>query len=416
VHPVGLPSVVVGGGIVGLATARALQDLDPDRPVVVVEKESAVAFHQTGRNSGVIHSGLYYAPGSLKADLAVRGAEEMKRFCAEHGIHYDVPGKLVVATHARELPGLAKLLERGRANGVPVRRAEPGEVAEREPHLRVLDALVVESTGRVDYGAVCATLAREIEARGGTIRLGEAVLGLTAPGGAGGPAGAGGSAVRVRTSRETFEAHRLAVCAGLHADRLARLSGVDPGVRIIPFRGEYRELVPARADLVRGLVYPVPDPELPFLGVHLTRGLDGVVHVGPNAVPALAREGYRWSTVSPRDLADSLRFRGSWRLARRYGRVGSREMLRSLVGRSFLAAVQEMVPEVRAADLKRAPAGVRAQAVGRDGKLLDDFLFRRVGPVLHVLNAPSPAATASLLIGRRIAAELCDVPVRDVGP
>jgi L-2-hydroxyglutarate oxidase len=401
------PSVVVGGGILGLATARALQDLEPDRPVVVVEKESTVATHQTGRNSGVIHSGLYYTPGSLKADLAVRGAEEMKRFCAEQGIAYDVPGKLVVATHERELPGLLRLLERGQRNGVPVRRAEPGEVAEREPHLRAIDALVVESTGRVDFGAVAVALARGIAERGGTIRLGEKVLGISVPG-----SGSGSAAVRLRTSREAFEAHRLAVCAGLHADRLARLSGVDPGVRIIPFRGEYRELVPSRAGLVRGLVYPVPDPELPFLGVHLTRGLDGVVHVGPNAVPALAREGYRWSNLSLRDLADSVRFRGAWRLARRYGRVGAREMARSLVGRSFVAAVREMLPEVQAADLRRAPAGVRAQAVGADGKLLDDFLFRRIGPVLHVLNAPSPAATASLLIGQRIAAELVGRPGR----
>ena len=392
------PNVVVGGGIVGLATARALQEREPDRPVVVLEKESTLASHQTGRNSGVIHSGLYYTPGSLKADLAVRGAEEMKRFCTEQGIPFDVPGKLVVATRPGEVPALERLLERGLRNGVPVRRASSDEIAEREPALRAVAALVVESTGRVDFGAVAAALGRLIEADGGTIRLGEAVRGIYERDGD----------VLLRTTRDTVLAHRVAVCAGLQSDRLARLSGTDPKVRIVPFRGEYRELVPERSGLVRGLVYPVPDPELPFLGVHLTRGMDGVVHVGPNAVPALAREGYRWTNVSVRDLADSVSFRGSWRLARRYGRVGAGEMMRSLVGRSFVAAVRRMLPDIQASDMRRAPAGVRAQAVGADGRLVDDFLLRRQGPVLHVLNAPSPAATASLLIGRSIAAELLD--------
>lgn len=390
------PNVVVGGGIVGLATARALQERDPDRPVVVVEKETAVATHQTGRNSGVIHSGLYYAPGSMKADLAVRGAEEMKRFCGAQNIPFDVPGKLVVATRPGELPALERLLERGKANGVPVRRAEPGEVEEREPSLRAVAALVVDSTGRVDYSLVAAALRRLIEADGGVIRLGEAVRGIYHRDGE----------VLLRTTRDTLVAHRAAVCAGLQSDRLARLSGTDPKVRIVPFRGEYRELIPSRSDLVRGLVYPVPDPDLPFLGVHLTRGIDGHVHIGPNAVPALAREGYRWTNVSVRDLADSMAFKGSWRLARRYGKVGAGEMVRSLVGRSFVAAVRRMLPDIQASDMRRAPAGVRAQAVGADGKLVDDFLLRREGPVLHVLNAPSPAATASLLIGRRIATEL----------
>lgn len=389
-------NVVVGGGIVGLATARALQERDPDRPVVVVEKERALATHQTGRNSGVIHSGLYYAPGSLKADLAVRGAAELKRFCAEQGVPFDVAGKLVVATRPGELPALSRLLERGQANGVPVRRAEPGEIEQREPALRAVAALVVESTGRVDYGLVAAALSRLIETDGGTVRLGEAVRGIYQR----------DDEVLVRTTRDTLVAHRAAVCAGLHSDRLARLSGADPKVRIVPFRGEYRELIPARTDLVRGLVYPVPDPDLPFLGIHLTRGLDGRVHVGPNAVPALAREGYRWTDVSARDLADSMSFRGSWRLARRYGRVGAGEVMRSLVGRSFVAAVRRMLPDIQAGDMRRAPAGVRAQAVTADGTLVDDFLLRREGPVLHVLNAPSPAATAALLIGRRIAAEL----------
>ncbi|GIJ46337.1 hydroxyglutarate oxidase [Virgisporangium aliadipatigenens] len=391
-----LPNVVVGGGIVGLATARALQEREPDRPVVVLEKEATLAAHQTGRNSGVIHSGLYYAPGSLKATLAVRGAEAMKEWCAARGVPYDVPGKLVVATSPAELPRLQALRERGKRNGVPVREASPDEIREREPALRAVAGLVVESTGRVDYSRVCAVLGEELTAAGGTIRLSEAVSGIAARAGE----------VRLTTAKETFAAHRVAVCGGLQSDRLARMTGADPGVRIMPFRGEYRELVPEREHLVRGLVYPVPDPDLPFLGVHLTRGLDGHVHLGPNAVPAFAREGYRRRDISPRDLADSLRYPGAWRMARRYGRVGAGELLRSFVARSFVAAVRRMLPDVRAEDLRPAPAGVRAQAVGRDGRLVDDFLFRRTGAVLHVLNAPSPAATASLLIGRRIADEL----------
>jgi (S)-2-hydroxyglutarate dehydrogenase len=390
------PNLVVGGGIVGLSVAKALQENDPDRPVVVLEKESELATHQTGHNSGVIHAGLYYTPGSLRARLAVRGGEELKDYCAAHGVHYDVPGKLVVATRDSELPRLDDLLARGRANGVPVRRAEPDEVTEREPSLRVLAALVVESTGRVKYRDVAAAFAAEILERGGTIRSGAAVASIVTAAGE----------VRVHTTNEVLSAHRVAVCAGLWSDRLALASGVDPGVRVLPFRGEYSELVAERAWLVNGLVYPVPDPDLPFLGVHLTRGLDGVVHVGPNAVPALAREGYSWSKVSPADLFAALGYVGSWRLARRYGKTGLREIVRSLTGRSLAKAAREMLPELSPHDLRRSTAGVRAQAVARDGRLVDDFLFRRAGPVLHVLNAPSPAATACLPVGQHIAKEL----------
>jgi L-2-hydroxyglutarate oxidase len=391
-----LPNVVVGGGIVGLAVARSLQELDPGRPTVLVEKEPAVAAHQSGHNSGVIHSGLYYQPGSLKARLAVQGAHELQTYCTEQGIPFDVPGKLVVATREQDLVKLDHLLARGRQNSVPVRRADLDEVAEREPALQVLGALVVESTGRVDYRRVAIALAGEVVARGGTIRFGEAVQTMAAASGE----------VRVHTSEDVIAAYRVAVCAGLHSDRLARASGIDPGVRILPFRGEYSELVGERAGLVRGLVYPVPDPDLPFLGVHLTAGLDGVVHVGPNAVPAMAREGYSWSILSARDMADTLGYRGSWRLARRYARVGAREVSRSLMGRSLLKAAREMFPELRMEDLRPSMSGVRAQAVARDGRLVDDFLFRRQGAVLHVLNAPSPAATACLPIGAHIAREL----------
>jgi L-2-hydroxyglutarate oxidase len=391
-----LPNVVVGGGIVGLAVAKALQELDPGRSTVLVEKERGVAHHQTGHNSGVIHSGLYYTPGSLKARLVLQGARDLLAYCTEHGIPFDVSGKLVVATREQDLVKLDNLLARGHQNSVPVRRATLDEVADREPALRVLGALVVESTGRVDYRKVAAALAGEMLSRGGTIRYGEPVLSVTTVAGE----------VRVHTDKDVIVAHRVAVCAGLHSDRLARSSGIDPGVRILPFRGEYSELVPGRADLVRGLVYPVPDPELPFLGVHLTRGLDGVVHVGPNAVPALAREGYSWRAFSARDLVETLGYGGTWHLARRYGRVGAHEVSRSLFGRSMLKEAREMLPELRANDLRPSMSGVRAQAVASDGSLVDDFLFRRSGDVLHVLNAPSPAATACLPIGARIAQEL----------
>jgi (S)-2-hydroxyglutarate dehydrogenase len=391
-----LPNVVIGGGIVGLAVAKALQELDPGRGAILVEKEPGLARHQTGHNSGVIHSGLYYTPGSLKARLVLKGSHELQAYCAEHDIPFDVPGKLVVATRKGDLVKLDNLLARGHQNSVPVRRASLDEVAEREPALRVLGALVVESTGRVDYRKVAAALAQEVLSRGGTIRCGEAVLSVTTTSGE----------VRVHTEKDVVPAHRVAVCAGLHSDRLARSSGIDPDVRILPFRGEYSELVPGRAELVRGLVYPVPDPELPFLGIHLTRGLDGVVHVGPNAVPALAREGYSWRNFSARDMTETLSYGGTWHLARRYGRVGAHEVTRSLFGRSMLMEAREMLPELRANDLRPSMSGVRAQAVTRDGRLVDDFLFRRSGDVLHVLNAPSPAATACLPIGARIAQEL----------
>jgi len=389
-------SVVVGGGIVGLAVARSLQRLDPGSPVVVLEKEPAVAAHQTGHNSGVIHSGLYYKPGSLKARLAVAGGAAIKEYCESKGIPVDVPGKLVVATTEAELPQLDRLLGIGRENGVPVRRLTLDEVAEREPHLHVKGALAVDSTGRVDFKLVADALADDVRAAGGEIRTGVTVTSIENA----------GSAVRVHTTDEVIEADRVAACAGLHSDRLAQASGLEPGVRILPFRGEFSEIVPERDFLVKGMVYPVPDPDLPFLGVHLTRGIDGTVHIGPNAVPALAREGYSWSKIRGRDLWDSMTYRGSWRLARRYAKTGAKEIMRSLTGRALVREAQRMLPELRVSDVRRSGAGVRAQAVTREGKLVDDFLFLRDGRTLHVLNAPSPAATACLLIGDRIAEEL----------
>ncbi|OLZ57113.1 hydroxyglutarate oxidase [Streptomyces amritsarensis] len=381
--------LVIGGGIVGLSTAHALSRLAPGTRVIVLEKESGPARHQTGRNSGVIHSGIYYRPGSLKARFAVSGAAEMVKFCAEHGIPHEVTGKLIVATEREELPRLHALVQRGRENGIPVRELGPAQITEYEPQVQGLAAIHVGSTGIVDYGRVSSQLA---ESSGAETVYGAEVDLISRR----------ASAVAVRTtSGLVFRARMLVNCAGLHCDRIARLAGDEPGMRIIPFRGEYYDLT--RPDLVRGLVYPVPDPAFPFLGVHLTRGIGGGVHVGPNAVPALAREGYDWSTVRPRDIADELAWPGAWRMASRHWRYGTGEIHRSLSKQAFTRAVRRLLPAVTAADLQPAAAGVRAQAVLRDGTLVDDFLIRDAPRTIHVLNAPSPAATASLPIGREIA-------------
>ncbi|MFJ9644581.1 L-2-hydroxyglutarate oxidase [Streptomyces sp. NPDC004244] len=380
--------LVVGGGIVGLSTAYALSRLAPGTRVVVLEKEPGPARHQTGRNSGVIHSGIYYRPGSLKARFAVSGAAEMVKFCAEHGIAHEVTGKLIVATGREELPRLHALVQRGRENGIPVRELGPAQITEYEPEVRGLAAIHVGTTGIADYGQVARRLA---EASGAEIVYGGAVDLVSRR----------ASAVAVRTSAGVVVRAKVLVnCAGLQCDRIARLAGDDPGMRIVPFRGEYYDLL--RPGLVRGLVYPVPDPAFPFLGVHLTRGIGGGVHVGPNAVPALAREGYGWGVVRPRDVADELAWPGSWRMALRHWRYGAGEIHRSLSKAAFTEAVQRLLPGVTAADLRRSEAGVRAQAVLRDGTLVDDFLIREADRTVHVLNAPSPAATASLPIGREI--------------
>ncbi|MGP4004617.1 L-2-hydroxyglutarate oxidase [Streptomyces sp. 8N706] len=402
--------LVIGGGIVGLSTAYAITRAAPGTRVTVLEKEPGPARHQTGRNSGVIHSGIYYRPGSLKARFAVRGAAEMVEFCAEHEIPHEVTGKLIVATERSELPRLHALVQRGRENGIPVRELGPAQIAEYEPHVRGLAAIQVGTTGVCDFAAVAARLARLAQDAGARIRYGAEVrvIGRRTGARTGSRAGRGGgrtaSGVAVRTADgEVLRARALVNCAGLHCDQVARLAGHDPGMRIIPFRGEYYELAPGREELVRGLVYPVPDPAFPFLGVHLTRGIEGSVHIGPNAVPALAREGYRWRTVRPRELAGTLAYPGSWRIARRHWKYGRGELHRSLSKRAFTDAVRRLLPAVTADDLIPAPAGVRAQAVLPDGTLVDDFLFAESPGVVHVLNAPSPAATASLPIGREVA-------------
>jgi (S)-2-hydroxyglutarate dehydrogenase len=388
--------LVVGGGIVGLSTAYAITRAAPGTAVTVLEKEPGPARHQTGRNSGVIHSGIYYRPGSLKARYAVRGAAEMVKFCAEYGIAHAVTGKLIVATEREELPRLHALVQRGRENGIPVRELGPAQIGEYEPEVRGLAAIHVGTTGVCDFAGVARQLAR---ASGAEIRYGARVVRIDRrPERGVAVLTAGGDVVRARV---------LVNCAGLHCDEVARLTGDEPGVRIVPFRGEYYEL--ARPELVRGLVYPVPDPAFPFLGVHLTRGIDGGVHIGPNAVPALAREGYGWGVVRPRELAGTLAWPGSWAIARRHWRYGAGELHRSLSKGAFLQAVRRLLPAVRADDLVRAPAGVRAQAVLRDGTLVDDFLIREGARAVHVLNAPSPAATASLPIGREIGRRVLDM-------
>ncbi|UGY92814.1 L-2-hydroxyglutarate oxidase [Streptomyces gobiensis] len=390
--------LVIGGGIVGLSTAYALTRARPGIQVTVLEKEPAPARHQTGRNSGVIHSGIYYRPGSLKARFATQGAAEMVKFCAEHGIPHEVTGKLIVATDRAELPRLHALAQRGRENGIPVRELGPAQIAGHEPRIQGLAAIHVATTGICDFTAVTRELARLASDAGADVRYGCRVEAIDRREGM-------GVAVRT-TSGAVFRSRTLVNCAGLHCDKIAQLAGDDPPARIVPFRGEYFSLAPPRTDLVQGLVYPVPDPAFPFLGVHLTRGVDGGVHVGPNAVPALAREGYDWRTVRVGDLTRSLAWPGSWRIARRHWRYGGGELRRSLSKAAFTTAVRRLLPEVEPDDLIPAPAGVRAQAVLRDGTLVDDFLITEAPHTVHVLNAPSPAATASLPIGREIADRL----------
>ncbi|MFF3166974.1 MULTISPECIES: L-2-hydroxyglutarate oxidase [unclassified Streptomyces] len=388
--------LVIGGGIVGLSTAYAITRAAPGTRVTVLEKEPGPARHQTGRNSGVIHSGVYYRPGSLKARFAVRGAAEMVKFCAEYGIAHAVTGKLIVATERDELPRLHALVQRGRENGIPVRELGAAQIGEYEPEVRGLAAIHVGTTGVCDFVGVARQLAR---ASGAEIRYGARVVRVDRRPERG---------VAVLTaSGDVVRGRVLVNCAGLYCDEVARLTGDEPGVRIVPFRGEYYEL--ARPELVRGLVYPVPDPAFPFLGVHLTRGIDGGVHIGPNAVPALAREGYGWGVVRPGELAGTVAWPGSWVIARRHWRYGAGELRRSVSKRAFLTAVRRLLPAAEESDLVRAPAGVRAQAVLRDGTLVDDFLIREGSRAVHVLNAPSPAATASLPIGREVGRRALDM-------
>ena len=389
---------VVGGGIIGLSTAMALTERFAGLSVIVLEKEADIGLHQTGHNSGVIHSGLYYAPGSAKARLAVRGADAMVAFCQAHGIAHERCGKVVVATSEQEVERLAALAERGTANGVPdIRSLGPEELRELEPAARGRRALHVPSTGIADYAAVTRQYRTILESRGGVVQTGTRVANLEAR--------ADDVSIATTTAvsgRGVVRARHLVNCAGLLADRVARLAGLDPGLRIVPFRGEYYALRPEAAGLVRNLIYPVPDPAFPFLGVHFTRRVDGTVEAGPNAVLALRREGYRWRDVDAGDLWDALSFSGFQRLSLRYWRTGLGEMYRSVSRRAFTKALQALVPAVQSGDLVRAGAGVRAQALDTDGGLVNDFRLIADERMIHVLNAPSPGATASLGIGEEI--------------
>ncbi len=385
----------------GLATALRLLQRRPDLRVVILEKEPSLAAHQTGHNSGVVHAGLYYAPGSLKARLCREGKRELEAYCEEHGVAIECPGKLVVATDPSELPRLARLRERATANEVPgLEEVGPERIRELEPHAIGIRALWSPGTGVVDFVEVARAIAADVTGRGGIIETSRAVEGMQRH----------GRDLIIRTVRGDLVAPRVIACAGLQADRIASMLPEEGshGPRIVPFRGDYYTLTGEARHLVRGLIYPVPDPRFPFLGVHLTRGIDGRVLAGPNAVLATAREGYRRSEFSLRDVADTLTAAGFWHLARRYWRVAAAEMWRDWSRRAFLAQLRRFVPDLGSQHLVFGPSGVRAQALGRDGTLVDDFLLGGSDRVLHVFNAPSPAATSSLAIGRVLASEAID--------
>ncbi len=384
---------ILGGGIVGLATAWQLTQRRPGVRVLLLEKEATLAFHQTGRNSGVLHSGIYYRPGSLRAENCRTGKLAMENFCREEGVAYEICGKVIVAVPESELPALARIEERGAANGVQCERIGPERLAELEPHAAGVAALHVPETGIVDFPGVCERLAVRIREREGEILTERRVLGLETR----------GEEVVVATSAGEYTARFAVNCTGLHCDRTMRLAGARPEAQIVPFRGEYYELRPEAAHLVRNLIYPVPDPRFPFLGVHFTRLIHGGIECGPNAVLALAREGYRWRDINLRDLTEALTYPGFLRLALRYWRMGLGEVWRSLSKQAFVRALQRLLPEIRSEHLVTAPSGVRAQAVTRGGELVDDFLIGDSGRIVHVNNAPSPAATAALNIGRLLA-------------
>ena len=388
---------VVGGGIVGLATAWRMLEKDPRLSVVLLEKEAEVGAHQTGHNSGVIHSGLYYKPGSEKAKTCVEGARMLIEFCRAHEVPHEVCGKLVVATSEEELPRLADLARRGRENGVVgVREMEPAEFRKIEPHAAGLKALHVPPTGITDFGLVARALAALLAQKGAELRMNARVTALASS----------ASDVNLVAGGQQVVARHVVNCSGLYADRVARLDGVDAGVMLVPFRGEYYALAPGREGLVKGLLYPVPDPRFPFLGVHFTRMIGGGAEAGPNAVPALAREGYTRTSFDLRDAWETFTYPGFWRLAVRHMGMGLGEIHRAFSKRAFVRALQRLMPDLHAEDLETGGSGVRAQALLPDGRLEDDFRIVTHGRVLHVLNAPSPAATASLAIGERIAARV----------
>ncbi|MBN8627737.1 MAG: L-2-hydroxyglutarate oxidase [Planctomycetes bacterium] len=384
--------VVIGGGIVGLATAYQLTKLRPGAGVIVFEKEPQPAMHQTGHNSGVLHSGIYYKPGSLRALNCRSGKRLMEEFCAQENIPFDICGKVIVACSEDELPGLKKIFERGQANGVDCAMIDRPRLCEIEPHTAGIAAIHVPEAGIVNYGAVCRRLVEIVEQAGGRFVVNAAVTGLRQE----------ADYVTVESRAGEFRARWVVNCTGLQSDRTTRLSGKEPEVKIVPFRGEYFELHDSAKRLCRNLIYPVPDPNFPFLGVHFTRMINGDVECGPNAVLAFAREGYRKRNINLRDLAETLTYPGFLRLAAKYWRTGCGEMWRSFSKAAFVKALQRLVPEIQASDLEAAPAGVRAMALARDGSIVDDFVIEEHRRVVNVCNAPSPAATSSLQIGLSI--------------
>ena len=390
---------VIGGGIVGLATALQLQRRFPNESIVVLEKERAVGLHQTGRNSGVLHTGIYYRPGSLKATNCHQGKAAMEQFCREHNIPFDICGKVIVATSESELPALEEILTRGEANGVDCRRIDRSELHEIEPHANGIAALHVPGVGIIDFRQVAEKISAILQADGHQIVVDGHVRRIsTLPDG-----------VQLETGNTTWHAAWAVNCAGLYSDRIARMAGLKPNVRIIPFRGEFYDLLPQAHSLCRNLIYPVPDPRFPFLGVHFTRMISGGVECGPNAVLAFAREGYRKSSLHLGELGATLLYPGFWRLSGRYWQVGMGEIVRSFSKRAFVRALRRLVPEIRGKWMRRARAGVRAQAVTRSGKLAEDFLIESSPQMVHVINAPSPAATSAFNVGQIVADRLFEL-------
>ncbi|BAZ07637.1 L-2-hydroxyglutarate oxidase [Calothrix sp. NIES-3974] len=387
---------IIGGGIVGLSTGMMLGKKYPHARILVLEKESQWAFHQTGNNSGVIHSGVYYKPGSFKAKFCRDGANSMVQFCQEHGIDYEVCGKVIVATKEAELPRLENLYQRGLDNGIPVKRISAEEVKEYEPHVSSVGGIFVKTTGIVNYKQVCCKYAETIQTQGGELRLNTKVLRIIST----------SDRQIIETNNGEFATKFVINCAGLFSDRIAKLAGVNPQAKIVPFRGEYYELIPEKRYLVKGLIYPVPNPAFPFLGVHFTRMIDGSVHAGPNAVLSLKREGYTKTDFDLRDFAEVMTYPGFWKLAAKHADEGIKEIIRSFSKAAFVRSLQQLIPEVTAADVIPTHAGVRAQALMENGALVDDFLIIHTENAVHVCNAPSPAATSSLEIGKAIVAEI----------
>jgi (S)-2-hydroxyglutarate dehydrogenase len=387
---------IIGGGIVGLSTGMSLGKRYPNARILVLEKESNWAFHQTGNNSGVIHSGVYYKPGSFKAKFCRDGATSMVQFCQEHNIDHEVCGKVIIATNQAEIPRLENLYNRGLENGIEVKRISPEEVREVEPHVNCVAGIRVYSTGIANYKQVCFKYAEIIQNQGGDLRLNTKVLRIVPS----------GKNQILETNNGTFETRFLINCAGLHSDRIAKKGGVDPKAKIVPFRGEYYELTPSKRYLVKTLIYPVPNPDFPFLGVHFTRMIDNSVHAGPNAVLSFKREGYKKTDFDLGDFAEVMTYPGFWKLAAKHADEGIQEIIRSFSKAAFVRSLQKLIPEVQAEDLVPCHAGVRAQALMEDGKLVDDFLIIHGQNCVHVCNAPSPAATSSIEIGKAIVAEI----------